>query len=94
MKVLGRKKVEDFKAKHAKSRSGMERFLTLLDSCQARTFVELKMMFPAVDQTNSGRTIFDVCGNNYRVISIVAYIEQQVIITHVLTHEEYSRYQW
>jgi len=35
--------------------------------------------------------IFDIGGNKYRVIAIVNFEKQAMLIEKVLTHEEYSR---
>lgn len=93
MRVLGLAQVENFKADHADSRKPLERWLSLVRDCSASSFVELKMTFPSADQVGAA-TIFDVGGNKFRVISKVTYLEQVVLITNVLTHEEYDRNKW
>lgn len=40
------------------------------------------------------QTVFDVGGNNYRLIAFVHYRAQIVYIKHVLTHAEYDRGNW
>ena len=38
--------------------------------------------------------VFDICGNNYRLIVYVDYKYQKVFIRAVLTHGEYDRGGW
>ncbi|MFN0118500.1 MAG: type II toxin-antitoxin system HigB family toxin [Elusimicrobiota bacterium] len=39
-------------------------------------------------------TIFDIGGNNFRLIAIVIYMQNALRITHILTHDEYNRNKW
>jgi hypothetical protein len=39
-------------------------------------------------------TIFDVGGNNYRIVAGVDYRKQVAYVKHVLTHAEYDRETW
>ncbi|MGI2902303.1 type II toxin-antitoxin system HigB family toxin [Tolypothrix sp. VBCCA 56010] len=50
-------------------------------------------VFPSADQV-SNLTIFNIGGNNYRLITLVDYNYQKVFIRHVLTHAEYDKEDW
>lgn len=55
-------------------------------------FPDVKRTFPAADYVRStGRVIFDIGGNKYRLIARVDFDEQLLYIEQVLTHEEYDR---
>jgi len=50
-------------------------------------------MYPQADQV--GRcTVFNIGGNNYRLIAAIHYNTGVVYIRHVLTHAEYDRGAW
>jgi mRNA interferase HigB len=40
------------------------------------------------------RTVFNIHGNNYRLIARVNYRTKRVFILHILTHDEYSKGDW
>ena len=42
----------------------------------------------------SNFTVFNVSGNNYRLIALVDYQYQEVYIRHILTHAEYDKQNW
>jgi mRNA interferase HigB len=42
-------------------------------------------------QGGSGRLIFDIGGNKYRLIASVDFEEQLFVIEQVLTHSDYDR---
>jgi mRNA interferase HigB len=41
-----------------------------------------------------GKTIFNIKGNRYRLIATVNYLSQTIVLSTLLTHEEYSRGEW
>jgi len=41
-----------------------------------------------------GKTIFNIKGNRYRLIAIVNYASQTIVLSTLLTHDEYSRGEW
>ena len=63
-----------------------------------QNFVETRRMFPHADQikVKNGRTvtIFNVCGNDFRLITAIPYDKQKVFVPNFLTHAEYSRNTW
>ena len=40
------------------------------------------------------RTVFNIHGNDYRLIARVSYKAKRVFILHILTHVEYSKGDW
>ncbi len=39
-------------------------------------------------------TVFNIKGNNYRLITVVKYRVRRVYVLHVLTHKEYDKEKW
>jgi len=90
--VFGEAVVAKFTNKHAQSRNPLSRFLTIVRSAAWPHFSAVRQTFPATDYASStGTMIFDIGGNKYRVIAIVNFEKQAMLIEKVLTHEEYSR---
>jgi len=58
-----------------------------------QNFVDLRQIYPSADQV-SNLTVFNIGGNNYRLIALVDYKYQKVFIRHVLTHAEYDKEDW
>lgn len=54
---------------------------------------EIKRTFNSVDYDDP-RTIFNIGGNNLRLIALVDFKKQLVLITGVMTHAEYDKEKW
>jgi mRNA interferase HigB len=90
--VFGEAVMARFAKKHARSRQPLARFLTIARAAVWPHFTAGKGSFPAADYAPAtGTTIFDIGGNKYRLIAIVNFEKQAVLVQEVLTHEEYNR---
>ena len=65
----------------------------LIINCNANNFSELRKTFNHVDLVNT-KTVFNIGGNNWRLIALVNYSNRQVIITYILDHNEYDKGKW
>jgi mRNA interferase HigB len=92
VRILGEATVARFASKHAGSRKALQRFLTVATNADWPHFPAVKQTFPATDLgRQSGRLVFDVGGNKYRLVASVDFKEQILVIERVFTHEEYDR---
>ncbi len=93
MRLLGQNRLEEFIKKHSNSESSLRRWQKLIIESDYKNIVELRRTFPTADYVD-GKTVFNVGGNKIRTIVIIEYGIRQVLITHVLTHEEYDTEKW
>jgi mRNA interferase HigB len=66
-----------------------------------QSIVEVRQVFPAADGVplRKGKrtivvTVFNIGGNNFRLITTVSYRAQLIDVWGVLTHAEYDKEQW
>jgi mRNA interferase HigB len=64
-----------------------------MESNGFKHFPDLKRVFPSADYVKP-KTVFNVGGNKYRLITWVDYGLQTVVVKEALTHEEYDRDRW
>ena len=58
-----------------------------------RSLAEVRSDFARADIVGR-RTVFNIHGNNYRLIARVNYRTKRVFILYILTHVEYSKGEW
>lgn len=93
MHIITRKRLNEFAAKHPTARSGLVHWYRTLKLASVHSFADIRTLFPSADQV--GRlTVFNISGNNVRLIAAIHYNRQKVYIRAVLTHEEYDTGRW
>jgi mRNA interferase HigB len=93
VKLIGRDLIQRFARTHPDSRSSLKSWTQAMESNTFKHFVELKTTFGSADQVKP-HTIFNISGNKYRLIAVVDYALQSVVIECVLTHAEYDEERW
>lgn len=93
MIIFNRELIVNFCKKHARAKKSFMPLLKLLEDNNYNSYQELKETFATVDYVYHVFTIFDVAGNNYRMVTKVDYDIHVVEICYVWTHEEYDKNQ-
>lgn len=93
MRILKRGALEQFWRKHPDSKSSLESWYSVVRKVDWKTPAELKQVYPNADFVGR-RTVFNISGNKYRLISRVNYQTQRVFVLYILTHAEYDRGAW
>ena len=52
--------------------------------------MEIKSAYVSASVLKSGRVVFNICGNKYRLIVVINYVKQWVFIRFIGTHDEYN----
>ena len=93
MHIITYKRLKEFWQKHPNSQTNLQVWYNRTQEAQWNNFVELREVFPSADQVG-GLTVFNISGNNYRLVVLVDYKYKKVFIRHVLTHAEYDTEDW
>ena len=66
-------------------------------SAQWKSLAEVRRTYSHADGVKVGDvvyTVFNICGNHYRLITEIFYKDRTILVRHVLTHEEYDEEAW
>ena len=55
------------------------------------SFADMKRTFGGVDSVGNNRFVFNIKGNDYRLIAIVIFASKKVYIRFIGTHKEYDK---
>lgn len=91
MHIISLKMLRTFWDLHPEAETVLRAWHTVLEQSELDNFAGLKAAFRSADYA-APYTIFDVGGNNYRVITVVRYRASKVFIRWVMTHRQYD--QW
>jgi mRNA interferase HigB len=89
--IFGKIKIEQFVSKHAITKNVMENWINIIESSEWKNHAELKQTFSSADYVGNARYVFNIKGNEYRIVAVVMFIEGTLTIRFIGTHEEYSK---
>ena len=93
MHVISRKKLKEAAARHGDLEGPMEAWFRIAMKAQWKNLTDVRKTFSSADAVGKW-TIFNIKGNQYRLIAEINYVFSRIYIRHALTHAEYDRGGW
>ena len=91
MHVISLKMLRVFWQKHPEAETVLREWHSVLEHVEVKEFAHLREFFNSAEYVPPF-TVFDVGGNNYRVVAIVRYRFKKVFVQKVMTHREYDNW--
>ena len=91
MIIANKELLDDFVQSHAQAVKPLNKWVEVVRAAQWKNHVDLKNQFPSADYVKNGRYVFNIGGNNYRVVAVVIFIGGVMNIRFVGTHAEYDK---
>ena len=76
---------------HKDSETALRVWFKKTRNAKWKNLTEMKRDFPAVDFVGNNRFVFDIKGNNYRIVVLAFFTGQKVFIRFVGTHAAYDK---
>jgi mRNA interferase HigB len=93
MRVISRPAITRFVGKHPDALAPLMNWYRITKRAEWNSLVEVRSDFAHADIVGR-RTVFNIHGNDFRLIARVNYKARRVFILHILTHAEYSKGGW
>ncbi|MDR0582328.1 MAG: type II toxin-antitoxin system HigB family toxin [Prevotellaceae bacterium] len=91
MNVFNQQIISRCVIRHASSGKAMNRFIKMLMACEARNHAALLAIFKTADYVGNDRYVFDIKGNDFRVVCIIVFVNGAASIRFAGTHAEYDK---
>lgn len=91
MNVVTKRVLQAFWAAHPNARGPLIVWYDHARAAEWLTPQDIKNDFRGVDFVGDNRVIFDIGGNNYRLVVRVSYTFKQVLVKFVGTHADYDK---
>ncbi|MDL2230280.1 type II toxin-antitoxin system HigB family toxin [Alistipes sp. OttesenSCG-928-L06] len=91
MNIVARTTLAVFYKKHADSEIALEEWYKKTKKANWSCFADVKKDFNSVDSVGNQHFIFNIKGNDYRLIAVIKFKIKQVYIRHICTHAEYDK---
>lgn len=90
MRIISKKKLREYYENNSLAEISLVEWYYKMTDSSAMNISQLKMKFNSVDAVH-GYTIFNIGGNNYRLITAIHYNIQYCYIRAIWTHADYSK---
>lgn len=90
MRVIAKKTLRQFWEIHADSEEQLKTWHKEACNSAWRTPAAIKSEFPKASILKSGRVVFNICGNKYRLITRINYLRGWVFIRFIGSHQDYN----
>lgn len=91
MRIITYKRIKEFIAQHADSEAPLNFWYHTVTVKNWDNINDLRRDFNHVDYVGNHRFVFNIKGNNYRLIAIVSFHAKKVYIRFIGTHSEYDK---
>jgi mRNA interferase HigB len=92
MKLIGKPLLDEFKQEHADARPQIDSWEAEVKEAEWKTPQDLKNRYHKASILSKQRVIFNICGNRYRLLTLVTYETGIVLVIKIGTHKEYDNW--
>lgn len=91
MQIWDKEILDKYVDKHADAGTAIQRWINIVEEAAWTSHNDLKLDFPAADYVGNSRYVFNIRGNNYRIVAVTVFISGILKIRFVGTHAEYDK---
>ena len=91
MRIVSHRKLKELYESSGRgdSRVALERWYDVVEEANWKNFSDIREDFPSTDYVGNQHYVFNIRGNNYRLVVVIKFVMGYVYVRFVGTHEEY-----
>ena len=91
MNIVAKKTLVAYYTTHPQAKDALEEWYTKTRKSHWTNFADIRATFNSVDSVGNQHYVFNIKGNDFRLIVVVQFNHQHVFIRFVGTHAEYDK---
>jgi mRNA interferase HigB len=91
MRILTKKRLREFWESHPQAEQPLKRWHDYVGKAQWSSPDDVKRDYRTADILPNNRVVFNIGGNNYRLVAKIEYRFDDVYVRFIGTHAEYDR---
>ena len=91
MRIISKSTIVACYTKHAEAKEALEEWFVKTKKADWETFEDIKRTFNSVDSIGNDRYVFNIKGNQFRLVGFILFRKKLIYIRFVGTHKEYDR---
>jgi mRNA interferase HigB len=98
VRVVSQRTLQEFWERNGDSETALRAWFKAALAADWRNLLDVRELYPHADAVNTAAsgslTVFNICGNKYRLIARIRYDWQLINIRCVVTHRDYDKGTW
>ena len=91
MRIISKTAIRDYYMRNPQAKTALLNWAEKTEAAQWHSFANIKGTFNSVDSVGNQRYVFNIKGNDYRLVVVVKFTPQNVLIRFIGTHAEYDK---
>lgn len=91
MRVVSKKMLIDYYEAYPQAKTALSEWFEKTREANWRSFADVKKSFSSVDNLGDKRYVFNIKGNDFRLVVLIVFTPKTVYIRFVGTHAEYEK---
>lgn len=91
MRVIAKSKITEYCVINKDAEIALEEWYQKTKQAEWTCFADMKKTFNSVDNVGNQHYVFNIKGNNYRLIVVVKFTIKTVLIRFIGTHADYDK---
>lgn len=91
MRIFTEQTLKQYIEQVPESKTALQEWVSIVKKSDWKTFADVKRTFNSVDSVGNQRYVFNIKGNQFRLVVIIKFTIQFVYIRFIGTHAEYEK---
>ena len=91
MRIVSFKRIKEFSLLYADAEFSLCKWFHVTENSLWNNFNDVKKTFSSADYVGNNRYVFNIKGNDYRLVAIIIFASKKVYIRFIGTHAEYDK---
>ena len=91
MRIFTERKLNEYIGKYPDARVAIQEWVSKVKRSEWKCLADIKKTFNSVDYVGNQHYVFNIKGNNYRLVVVIQFTPQFVYVRFIGTHAEYDQ---
>ncbi|MGN1245416.1 MAG: type II toxin-antitoxin system HigB family toxin [Muribaculaceae bacterium] len=91
MRIFTEKPLREYAERHPEAKTALQEWVQKVKRSQWTNLADIKHTFNSVDYIGNQHYVFNIKGNDYRLVVVIQFRPQFVYVRFIGSHKEYDR---
>jgi mRNA interferase HigB len=91
MRIFTEQRLKEYAEEHPESKVALQEWATAVKKSAWTCFADVRKTYNSVDNVGNQHYVFNIRGNNFRLVVVIKFTIQFVYIRFIGTHKEYDK---